>query len=753
MFKLFKYMKKETIPLIVLVVLLIFQVVCDLSLPDYISTIVNVGIQQQGIVDAVPEAIRPYSMEQIQVFITDNDKQILHKNYTLISKDNFNEQQYHSMLAKYPILETDTLYIIKPEIGEATHAELNKIFINGIMSQYIVQTGGDEMFASAKQQYMAGLTPEKAYELNSMSGIMFYQTLPQNVKDQFKLKINDQISNIPESMRLQISTAAIKEEYKAIGIDLNSMQMRCMFLSGMKMLMLTAASLIAVAIVTLLAAKISASLTQKLRFRMFSKVLEFSGQEMNKFSTSTLVNRTSNDVQQIQTFMPFMLRFFLYSPLIALGGIIKVVSTEVDILWVVLVSLVVIFSSSIFVMIFVMPKYDLLQKLLDKLNLITRESLIGLPVIRAFCTQKHEKKRFDDKNIDFTKLNLFINRIMSCLMPFTMFIMNMTNLLVLWAGSDGVNNGTLQVGNVMTVMQYSIQIIMSFFMLTIAISMYPRAAISAKRIMEVLDTTISVKDPKIPIEFNESKKGEVTFENVCFKYPGAEENVLSNINFTAYPGQTTAIIGSTGSGKSTLINLIPRFYDVTEGKVMVGGVSVKHVKMKDLRDRIGYVPQKAMLFFGTIKSNIAYGDDITQEQVAKSAKIAQAEQFIMDKQDGYDFGISQGGSNVSGGQRQRLSIARAIAKDPQVYIFDDSFSALDYKTDNDVRKELKKATTNATVIIVAQRVSTILNADKILVLRNGSIVGQGTHRELLKDCEVYREIAESQLSKEELENV
>ncbi|MDE5853209.1 MAG: ABC transporter ATP-binding protein/permease, partial [Oscillospiraceae bacterium] len=376
-----------------------------------------------------------------------------------------------------------------------------------------------------------------------------------------------------------------------------------------------------------------------------------------------------------------------------------------------------------------------------------------LQVIRAFCTQKHEEKRFDDKNIDFTKLNLFINRTMSCLMPFTMFVMNITNLLVLWAGSDGVNNGTLQVGNVMTVMQYSIQIIMSFFMLSMAISMYPRAAISTKRIMEVLDTTISVKDPKIPIEFDESKKGEVTFENVCFKYPGAEENVLNNINFTAYPGQTTAIIGSTGSGKSTLINLIPRFYDVTEGKVMVGGVSVKHVKMKDLRDRIGYVPQKSMLFFGTIKSNISYGGDIKQEQVVKAAKIAQAEQFIMDKRDGYDFGISQGGSNVSGGQRQRLSIARAIAKDPLVYIFDDSFSALDYKTDNDLRKELKKATTNAAVIIVAQRVSTILNADKILVLRNGNIVGQGTHRELLKNCEVYREIAESQLSKEELENV
>ncbi|MDE5853203.1 MAG: hypothetical protein K2G97_04080, partial [Oscillospiraceae bacterium] len=381
MFKLFKYMKKEAIPLIVLFVLLIFQVVCDLSLPDYISTIVNVGIQQQGIVDAVPEAIRPYSMEQIQIFITDNDKQILNKNYTLISKDNLNEQQYHSMFAKYPILDTDTLYIINPGMGEATHAELNEIFTNAILSQYIIQAGGDELFASAKQQSMAGLTPEKAYELNSMSAIMFYQTMPQNVKDQFKLKINDQISKIPESMRLQISTSAIKDEYKAIGVDLNSMQMRCMFLSGMRMLLLTAASLIAVVLVTLLAAKISASLTQDLRFRMFSKVLEFSGQEMDKFSTSTLVNRTSNDVQQIQTFMPFMLRFFLYSPLIALGGIIKVISTEVDILWVVLVSLAVIFSSSIFIMIFVMPKYDLLQKLLDKLNLITRESLTGLQVI------------------------------------------------------------------------------------------------------------------------------------------------------------------------------------------------------------------------------------------------------------------------------------------------------------------------------------------------------------------------------------
>ena len=531
------------------------------------------------------------------------------------------------------------------------------------------------------------------------------------------------------------------------------MQMHYLLIAGVQMLLIALCSLTAVVLVTLLSSRVAASFGQELRSRTFRQVLQFSGKEMDQFSTASLITRSTNDVQQIQLLMPMLLRIVFYAPIIAIGGIIKVMSTQISLLWVIALAVLAIFSVVAVLFLFALPKFNIIQSLIDKLNLVMREILTGLPVIRAFSTQKQERKRFDDANAELTKINLFVNRMMACMMPAMMFIMNASAILIVWVGGHGVDAGTMQVGNMMAVIQYSMQIIISFLMISIISIMLPRASVAADRIAEVLNTQVSIQDPENPKSFDENQKGVVAFEHVSFRYPGAEENVLTDINFVAKPGETTALIGSTGSGKSTLINLIPRFYDVSEGRVLVDGADVRDVTLYDLRARLGYVPQKGILFSGTIEENIAYGKDgLPSEQVKAAATIAQATEFIESKPMKYQSEVAQGGSNVSGGQRQRLSIARAISGSPEIYIFDDSFSALDYKTDRMLRKELKQATSNATVLIVAQRISTIMHAEKILVIDEGLIVGQGTHSELLKNCPIYREIAESQLSKEELEH-
>ncbi|HCM14261.1 MAG TPA: ABC transporter, partial [Lachnospiraceae bacterium] len=518
-----------------------------------------------------------------------------------------------------------------------------------------------------------------------------------------------------------------------------------------KMLALALGIMLISILVTLLASRVAGKLGKDLRNKVFQKVLSFSNKEMDQFSTASLITRSTNDIQQVQSMFVMMIRIVLYSPILAIGGIFKVLQTNNSMTWILAAGVAVIFALILVLMIIALPKFKLMQKLVDRINLVTREIITGLPVIRAFSTEEHEKKRFDKANIDLTKNSLFVNRVMTFLMPALMLIMNLISILIIWVGADKINSGSMQVGDMIAFIQYTMQIIMSFLMLTMISILLPRASVSAKRIDEIISAKNTINDPAVELSL-QTNKGIVEFDHVSFRYPNAEEDVLSDIHFTARPGQTTAIIGSTGSGKSTLINLLPRFYDVTQGTIRIDGVDIKQMKQHELRDRLGLIPQKGVLFTGTIESNIKFGNpDASDEEMKRAARIAQASEFIDKMPDGYQTPIAQGGMNVSGGQKQRLAIARTIAKDPEIYIFDDSFSALDYKTDATLRKTLKQELSNRTMIIVAQRISTIMNAEQILVLDEGRIIGKGTHKELLKTCETYRQIASSQLSKEELD--
>ena len=569
---------------------------------------------------------------------------------------------------------------------------------------------------------------------------------------QLNEEINVKLEEVPEAILSQGAVTIVKLEYEAIGIDVGKIQNNYIAIAGIKMIGLAIVGMIAAIIVGYLASRIAAGTSKNIRGKVFEKVVGFSNAEFDKFSTASLITRSTNDIQQVQMLLVMMFRMVLYAPILGIGGIIKVTNTETSMAWIIAVAVGTILVLVGTLMIIAMPKFKSMQKLVDRLNLVTREILTGLPVIRAFSRERHEEKRFDIANKDLTSTNLFVNRTMTFMMPIMMFVMNGITLMIIWFGGKGIDSGNLQVGDMMAFIQYTMQIVMSFLMLTMVSIMLPRAAVSANRIMEVLDTESLINDPKDKKSFNAAKKGVVEFKNMSFRYPNAEEDVLEDINFTAKPGETTAIIGSTGSGKSTLINLIPRLYDATEGEILIDGVNVKDVSQHDLRAKIGFVPQKGVLFSGTIDSNIRYGkQEATEEDIKRAARIAQASDFIEEKPEQYDEAISQGGSNVSGGQKQRLSIARAIAKDPDIYIFDDSFSALDFKTDATLRKTLHEEITDSTIIIVAQRISTILHAEQIIVLDEGKIVGKGTHAQLLANCDVYRQIASSQLSEKEIE--
>lgn len=544
-------------------------------------------------------------------------------------------------------------------------------------------------------------------------------------------------------------------EYTSNIVNIGVQQMKPDYILnvGAKMLGVALLSMAATIGISFVASRVAASLGSRLRQEVFTKVVNFSSNEMDKFSTASLITRSTNDIQQIQNLMVMLLRIVIYAPIVGIGGIIKVLSTENTMAWIIVVAVTTIIIVVFALFKVVMPKFKQVQNLIDKLNLVTREILTGMLVIRAFGTEKHEEKRFDKANEDLTKTNLFINRTMAMMMPLMMLIMNIITIIIVWNGAYAVDSGTMQVGDMMAFIQYTMQIIMAFLMISMVSIMLPRAAVAAGRVDEIINTELSIKDPINPISFEDDKKGILEFKNVSFRYPNADEYVLENITFTAKKGETTAFIGSTGSGKSTLINLIPRFYDVTEGEIIFDGVNIKDVSQHELRDKIGYVPQKGVLFSGNIESNIKYGKkSISDEAIKKAVEISQAKEFIESAEKGYETEIAQGGTNVSGGQRQRLSIARAIAKSPELYIFDDSFSALDYKTDAALRKALGKETKERAVLIVAQRISTILNADKIIVLEEGKIAGIGTHKQLMNNCEVYRQIAFSQLSKEELDN-
>ena len=759
MLKVFKYLKNSGFIIFIIMLLLAGQASCELSLPTYTSNIINIGIQQGGIENSVPEIIRKSEMEKLFIFLNKKDKETILNNYKLLNKDSLSKEDYDNYKRSYPLLKDEELYLLntkdKDEIKKLDNL-LSKpeLIVSGLenndkSSELIKQQMQNNMMSNMPQGNIAN----NSMNMENMDMFTLLESMPQTQKDNMIKEMDKKLVDLPETMISQGAVSFVKNEYDKIGIDTDSLQTNYIITTGLKMLGITVLSITAAITVGFLASRVAASLGRTLRTKTFEKVMRFSSKEMTEFSTASLITRSTNDIQQIQQMTVMMLRMVFFAPFMAIGGIYKALTTNISMSWVIGVAVLCVVLIVAVLFITVMPRFKVLQNLVDKLNLVTREILTGLPVIRAFSTEKFEENRFDGVNKDLTKVNMFVNRMMSCMMPMMMFVMNAISVLIVWVGAKNIDAGTMQVGDMMAFIQYTMQIVISFLMISAVSIMIPRAAVSANRVNEVLEKDIVIKEDKNPKAFDKSKKGLVEFKNVSFQYPDADEKILHDINFTAKPGETTAFIGSTGSGKSTLINLIPRFHDVTEGSISVDGVNIKNVSLHDLREKIGYVPQKGILFSGTINSNLKYGNkDANDEDIIRAAKIAQSIDFINDKEDKFDSEISQGGSNVSGGQKQRLSIARAIAKDPEIFIFDDSFSALDFKTDAKLRKALKTETRDATVLIVAQRISTILDADQIVVLDEGRVVGIGKHKELLKNCEIYKEIALSQLSKEELEH-
>lgn len=725
MHKLTKYLKPFTGLILLAIVFLFGQAMVDLALPDYMSKIVNIGIQNGGIENAVPEAVRASQMEKILMFVGEKDRPKVVENYKLIDKSN---TDYPTYVKKYPVLDKEPVYVLKE------NAEIEKL--NLVMGKAFVAVSEVEKI---KEEVKYG-----ELEINE-----------QNItKEQFTEKnkgMNDLIAIMDEDTVVQYAINSVKMEYKALGMNVDQIQNRYIVNIGVSMLLVSLLSAICVVFVGYLSSRTGAGLARNLRRDVFTKVESFSNTELDKFSTSSLITRTTNDINHVQMLVMMMIRMVFYSLIMAIGGIIKAIGKSQSMTWVIAVGVIAILGLILAVFSIALPKFKLIQKLVDKLNLVTRENLSGMMVIRAFNTQKFEEDRFDKANQDLTKTNLFVNRVMVVMFPSMMLIMNGITLLIIWVGANQIANSSMRVGDMMAFIQYAMQIMFSFLMMSFMFIMVPRASVAAQRIVEVLETEPEIRDPKDAKKFNNREKGVVEFRNVSFKYNSAEENMLKDISFKAMPGQTTAFIGSTGSGKTTLVNLIPRFYDVTEGQVLVNGIDVREVTQHDLRDKIGYVPQKSSLFSGTIESNMKYANEnASQEDIKLAIEIAQAKEFVDEKPEGIKSDISQGGSNVSGGQKQRLSIARALMKKPEIYIFDDSFSALDFKTDSALRRALKHKIKSATILIVAQRISTIMDAEQIIVLDEGRIVGKGTHKELMKNCTAYQEIALSQLSKEEL---
>ena len=733
--KLFQFLKPYAPRVLLILCVLVVQAYCDLSLPTYTSNIVNVGIQQSGIDEEIPENISEEEMNRLLLFVSEGDRQDIQDAYEKSSES----------------FDYDGEVLTLKDSVKSDNEKLDALTEE--MKLPMMLTAGFENGSDTTKQ-MEGQLKEQMSQvpgIEKMSVFDIFGMMDDTQRAAIVDKITEQMDKMPDSILDQAAISYVKSTYEQIGLDTGHMSTVYILKTGAKMLGLAALGMAASILACLMASRVGAKVGRGLRRDTFRKVIGFSNAEFDKFSTASLITRSTNDIQQIQFLTVMILRIVLYAPVMAIGGILKVSKTNVDMFWIIGLAVLLIVMVVAVLFIVVMPKFKIVQNMVDKLNLVSREILTGLPVIRAFHTEKHEEERFDEANKDLTKLNLFVNRAMTFMMPTMMLVMNGITVLIVWVGGHSINDGAMQVGDMMAFIQYAMQIIMSFLMICMISVMLPRAAVSAERVDEVLKSEPKIHDPKEPKTLPKNGKGEVAFEHVSFHYPGAEEDVLHDITFTAKPGETTAFIGSTGCGKSTLVNLIPRFYDVTEGKITIDGQDVRNLTQHELRDKLGYVPQKGVLFSGNIASNIMFGNPAGSEQeMTEAAQIAPAVEFIDTKPERYKSPISQGGANVSGGQKQRLSIARAIAKHPDVYIFDDSFSALDYKTDTVLRSALKEKTTDSVVLIVAQRISTILHAEQIIVLDDGKIVGKGTHEELLKTCDTYYQIAASQLSESEL---
>lgn len=741
MSKLIKYLKPFWFPLLITVALLFAQAQCELALPDYMSEIVDTGITKGGIQDGVVQVIRESEYQHLTLFMSEKQQALFSDNYTLIKAQEASSEQKEN----YPVLKKENVYELN-SIDEKAREDLNAALVKAEMAVSAVR-----MQANDKTSELSKLMQAQGMK----DPFVMLSFMPKEQLATMMSEIDKQMEAMGDTIAQASGSAYAKSEYEAVGMELEDIQNDYILHAGGKMLLVALGSAVSAILVGLFASRIGAGLSRNLRKGIFEKVESFSNEEFNRFSTSSLITRTTNDVQSVQMVIIMFLRVVIYAPIIGFGAVMHVLDNGADMTWIIALCVVILLSLIGVLMGVTMPKFKITKKLNDRINSITRGFLEGMPVIRAFNTQDYEEKSFDATNTRIMKNQLFINRMMSLMMPAMMLVMNASSLLIIWVGGHLIESGSIQVGAMMAFIQYAMQIIMAFLMIAMVAVIWPNASVSAARIVEVLDSEVKIKDPKKAKAYNPKQKGYIEFRNVSFRYPGAEEDVLHDISFTAKPGETTAFIGSTGSGKSTVVNLVPRFYDVSEGAIYIDGIDIRDVKQHDLREKIGYVPQKGILFSGDIESNLRYAkEDATAQEIAEAARIAQATEIIEAKPEKYATPISQGGTNVSGGQKQRLSITRALVKRAEIYIFDDSFSALDFKTDAKLRTELNKMIreTQATVLLVAQRISSIMHADRIVVLDKGRVAGIGTHEELMESCEVYQEIAYSQLSKEELGN-
>ena len=727
MTKILKYLKPYWFSILLAFGLLFGQATCELTMPDYMQNIVNTGIQNAGIESGVYQQISEKTLNSFLMFATDSEKDLITSSYKLVESASASKD----LKSEIPALKKENVYLLK-DINDTKKSSLEDCLT------------------------LLQMTVMEVSQAASKQNVQIPQLLMMNGVDTYRKDAKSEISKLGTSTVSSMSSQFLKKEYTDLGMDMEKIQQDYIISSGIKMLGYALASAVCAILVGFLASRIAAGFSKNLRQSVFENVTHFSNENLNTFSTSSLITRTTNDIQQLQMTIVMFLRIVMYAPIIGIGAILHVIESGANMTWILALCVVVILSVVLLIFMIVMPKFKVMQKMIDKMNSVVRELLDGMLVIRAFNNEKLEEDKFEKANKDITSISLFTTRAMAIMMPIMMFLMNATTLMILWFGSKQVDAGIIQVGSIMAFMQYAMQVIMAFLMITMVTIMLPRANVSAQRIQEVLSSEITVTDKENTCDFSSSMRGVVSFDNVSFRYPGADEDVLSDISFSTKPGQTTAFIGSTGSGKSTLINLVPRFYDVTSGSILVDGVDIRDVKQADLRSRIGYVPQKGMLLSGDIESNLLYSKkDASENDIQSALDISQSSEFVNKKPEGIHSEINQGGTNVSGGQRQRLSIARAIVRKPEIYIFDDSFSALDFKTDAKLREALAASCkeTKSTVLLVAQRISSILHADQIIVLDEGKMVGKGTHEELMESCKVYQQIASSQLTKEELANV